>query len=190
VGCGSHDAPEELLRLVVAEGAVAFDLAGGAFGRGAHVHARPACLVKAPRALSRTLHAGVHVDGSELGQRLVSACSRRFEGLLLAARRLRCVHVGANASADALNMGAPLAIVATDAGVIASSTAVSRAVAEGRAVAWANKAELGRLLGAESVAVCAVAHAGIAAELKRVRAAALAGASVTGESAQCRPEAR
>jgi predicted RNA-binding protein YlxR (DUF448 family) len=179
-----------MVRLVVGGGQVAFDLAGGAFGRGAHLHARPSCLEKAPRGLSRAFRRDLRLDPKELGDRLLAACARRTGGLLLAARRVHAVAVGSDASLDALRGGAPLAIVAVDAGAVASSAEVARAVAEGRAVAWSTKAELGALLGAESVAICAVRHDRIAAELKRVRAAAVA-ASVTGESAECRrPEAR
>jgi predicted RNA-binding protein YlxR (DUF448 family)/ribosomal protein L7Ae-like RNA K-turn-binding protein len=191
VGCGSRDDAGEMVRLVVADGVVAFDLAGGAFGRGAHVHARPACLAKAPRGLSRAFHREVTLDPKELGFALVAACDRRMGGLVLAARRQRAVAIGTDASMEALRGGASLAIVATDAGAVASSTEVARAVVAGRAVAWSTKDELGALLGAESIAICAVKHERIATELKRVRAAAVAGASAMGEDAECRrPEAR
>jgi predicted RNA-binding protein YlxR (DUF448 family) len=190
VGCGSHDDAGEMVRLVVAEGTVAFDLAGGAFGRGAHVHARPACLAKAPRGLSRALRRDAGIDARELGRLLLAACDRRTGGLLLAARRLRAIATGTDASLDALRGGAPLVVVAVDAGTVVGAREVGRAVAEGRAVAWSTKNELGALLGAESIAICAVRHDGIAAELKKVRAAAVA-ASEAGEGAECiRPEAR
>jgi len=191
VGCGSRDDAGEMVRLVVADGEVAFDLAGGAFGRGAHVHARTACLAKAPRGLSRAFRCEVGISAKDLGLRLVAACDRRTGGLLLAARRQRAVAIGTDASLDALRGGAPLAIVALDAGAVVSSTEVARAVAEGCAVAWNTKNELGALLGAQSIAICAIRHEAIATELKKVRAAAVAGASATGEGAECRrPEAR
>jgi predicted RNA-binding protein YlxR (DUF448 family) len=191
VGCGSPDDAGEMVRLVVADGMVAFNLAGGAFGRGAHVHARPACLVRAPRGLSRAFRREVGIDAKDLGRCLVAACDRRTGGLLLAARRQRSVAIGTDASLDALRGGSPLAIVAVDAGAVVSSQEVARAVAEGRAVAWSTKNELGALLGAESIAICAIRHEAIATELKKVRAAAVAGASATGEGAECRrPEAR
>jgi predicted RNA-binding protein YlxR (DUF448 family) len=48
VGCGERCAPGELIRLVLApSGEIAVDAAGGGFGRGAHVHARGACLRQA-----------------------------------------------------------------------------------------------------------------------------------------------
>src|SRR5579863_4130023 len=82
VGCGLHDDAAAMVRLVVAEDEVAFDLAGGSFGRGAHVHARPDCLAKAPRGLSRALRRDPGIDTRELGRLLLAACDRRTGGLL------------------------------------------------------------------------------------------------------------
>jgi len=195
VGCGQRDDASHMLRLVVddaAEDQVAFDLAGGSFGRGAHVHARPACLAKAPRGMARAFRRNIGTTSEEIGQKLVAACDRRFVGLLLAARRIGALEIGADASSEAIRRGAPLAIVATDAGSAASSLEVSRAVAEGRAIAWSNKNELGGLLGERAVAICAVRHDAIASELKRMRAAADAGVTMQREGAGCSrcPEAR
>ncbi len=198
-----------MLRLVVAEAEVAFDLAGGAFGRGAYVHAQPDCLEKAPRGLARALGRGARgpngrtdakpyggtafPSGRDLGTRLVVACGHRMTGLLLAARRLGAVAVGSDASREALSRGmreieaemrsrtpaAPLAVVAVDAGSVAHSVEVTRGVAAGRVIAWSTKIELGALLGEQVVAICTVRHESIAAELKRMHAAADAGAAVT-----------
>jgi len=199
VGCGSRDDASDLVRMVVAEDEVAFDLAGGAFGRGAHLHARPACLERAPRGLARAFKRAMKQDSATLGRLLVEACNRRIAGLLLAAYRSRALAVGTDAALEALGAGgqtmAPsgiLGVVALDAGSLASRTEVQRCVAAGRAVAWGTKSELGALFGAGSVAICAVRHAGIAAELKRMRVAADAGAAATREGAECSrcPEAR
>jgi predicted RNA-binding protein YlxR (DUF448 family) len=195
VGCGLRDDAAAMVRLVVADDEVAFDLAGGSFGRGAHVHARPECLAKAPRGLSRSFKREVRVTPAVLAERLGAACDRRMTGLMLAARRTGAVVVGADAALDAVRQGAPLAVVAVDAGAIAGTTEVQRAAAEGRAIAWKTKGELGGLLGDEAVAICAVRHAGIAGELKVLRAAADAAAATmttTREGAECsrRPEAR
>jgi predicted RNA-binding protein YlxR (DUF448 family) len=194
VGCGLRDDAQAMVRLVVADDEVGFDLAGGAFGRGAHVHARSECLVKAPRGLSRSFKREVRVSPAALAERLSAACDRRMAGLVLAARRTGALVAGADAALDALRRGAPLAIVSVDAGVIAGSNEVQRAVAEGRAIAWKTKDELGRLIGEEAVAICAVRHAGIAGELRGLRAAADAAAATmtTREGAECsrRPEAR
>lgn len=192
VGCGLRDGAEGMVRLVVAEGEVAFDLAGGAFGRGAHLHARPECISKAPRGLSRTFKGDLRVDGAELARRLSAACDRRMAGLLMAARRTGALAIGADAALEALRRGAPLAVVAVDAASVAQSMEVTSAVAQGRAVAWRTRAELGQLLGETAVAICAVRHAGIAGELQVLRAAADAAAVTTREGAECsrRPEAR
>ena len=103
--------------------------------------------------------------------------------------------IGADAAVDAVRHGAPLVIVAVDAGTVSEKTEVTDAVASGRGIAWRTKVELGALLGLDAeqaVAICAVRHEGIAAELKKVRAAADAGAMATmREGARCRrPEAR
>jgi predicted RNA-binding protein YlxR (DUF448 family) len=201
VGCGARDDAGALLRLVVASdaggpkheiGEVVFDLAGGSFGRGAHVHAVRACIEKTPRGLARAFRGAVKVDAAAVGKRLVEACDRRIAGLLVAARRARALALGADAAREALAEGAPLAVLAADAGSIAVTAEVQRCVAEGRAIAWSTKNEIGRLLGEPSVAICAVRHAGLAAELKRMRAAADAGLAATTEGAECSrfPEAR
>jgi hypothetical protein len=191
VGCGLRDAASSMVRLVVAEDEVVFDLAGGAFGRGAHLHPRPECIEKAPRGLARTFKRDPKVGANELAVRLSAACDRRMSGLMLAARRTNALAVGADASLEAIRRGAPLAVVAVDAGKIAQTLEVQGAVAEGRAIAWKVKKELGALLGEEAVAICAVRHAGIASELKVLRAAADAAAVATREGAECsrRPEA-
>jgi hypothetical protein len=205
VGCGAHDDAVEMVHMVVHEGAVVFDalfargggLKGGAGrGRGAHVHPRPDCLAKAPAGLARTLRRPVAVTTADLGALLVAASERRMEGLLVSARRLRAVAVGTDAAIDAAKRGAPLVVVACDAGTVADKMEVTDAVTSGKAMAWRTKADLGRLLGEASVAICAVTHESIAAELKKMRVCADAGAaaaqmSETREGARCRrPEAR
>jgi len=194
VGCGLRADAGALLRLVVADDEVVFDLAGGSFGRGAHVHPSPECLAKAPRGLSRAFKREIKIDSSDLGRLLVAACDRRLAGLLLAARRTRVLAIGADEALGALRSGkADLAIVAVDAGSIASKIEVQQAVAEGRAIAWKTKADLGALLGEANVAICGVCHAGIASELRDLRAAADAGAATTREGSGCSstvPEAR
>lgn len=196
VGCGQRDDAEAMVRLVAGEdGEVAFDLAGGTFGRGAHVHARPTCLEKAPRGLSRAFKQEVRAGARELGSALVAACDRRAAGLVMAARRTGALAVGADAALEAVRKGAPLLVIAVDAGSVASAREVEGAVAEGRAVAWRSKSDLGAWIGEDAVAMLAVRHAGIAGELMILRAAADAGVSMmttTREGARCSksPEAR
>ncbi len=215
VGCGAHDDATEMVHLVMlpGEGGVGEELVfdalfmhggglkgGGGHGRGAHVHARPACLAKAPAGLARSLRRPVTLRVEDLGARLVTACERRMDGLLVSARRLRAVAVGADAALAALRHDAPLVVVATDAGSVVDKTEVVEAIAGGRAIAWGTKAALGGLLGEASVAICAVSHPAIATELKKMRACADAGTAATSETshtsqtregARCRrPEAR
>jgi uncharacterized protein len=196
VGCGLLDGADELLRVVATSDEFAFDLAGGAFGRGVHLHARLSCIEKAPRGLARGFRGAVRADAATLGRRLVEACDRRMAGLVLAARRSGAIAVGADAALEALAKGAPLAVIAVDAGGVVETAEVRQCIAAGRAVAWRTRIELGGLLGERSVAICAVRHAGIADELKRMRVAADAGAaattSATREGAECSrfPEAR
>jgi predicted RNA-binding protein YlxR (DUF448 family) len=210
VGCGARDAATEMAHLVVVDGTVVVDAlfsAGGGLlqaqaGRGAHLHPRPDCVAKAPRGLSRSLRSAASVTASDVGRALASAADRRLEGLLVSARRRRDVAAGADAALDAVRKGAPLVVVALDAGSVAQKVEVVDAVAAGRCIAWGSKARLGALASGGSggsgtdegrgVAICAVLHTGIASEMKRVRAAAVdASATATGEEAGCRrPEAR
>jgi hypothetical protein len=183
--------------VVTGEGGLEFDFAGRARGRGAYVHARPLCLDKAPRGLARALRVGVGSSGaaSDLRARLVVACNRRMAALLSTARRIKAVRAGEPGSgrgAGSLAGPGPVMIVAVDAGSVASSPAVQAWVAGGRALAWGTRSDLGALLGAESIATCAVEHASIGAELLRTRAAADAASAVSTETMQSsrRPEAR
>ena len=191
VGCGLRGEAGGMLRLVVSDDEVAFDLAGGHFGRGAHLHPQAACVAAAPRGIARSFKRDPKVDAGALADRLSAACDRRMAGLLLAARRTGALAIGADAALEAIRRDAPLALVAVDAGSIASKLEVQAAVAEGRAIAWRTKAALGQLLGETEVALCAIRHDGFAQELRFLRAAADA-ATLTREGGECsrRPEAR
>ena len=191
VGCGLRDDKAAMVRLAVVRGEVVFnaEIPGG---RGAHMHPRAECIARTPRGLARAFKEALRVDASDLGRSLVISCERRMVGLLMAAWRSRSLAIGSDAARDALTGGAPLAVVATDAGSVRNSLEVERAISEGRAIAWKTKNELGALLGGEAVALCAVRHAGIASELQFMRAAVDAGTAATREGAECsrRPEAR
>jgi predicted RNA-binding protein YlxR (DUF448 family) len=191
VGCGLRGDKAAMVRLAVFGGEVVFN-AHIQGGRGAHLHPRTECIARAPRGLARAFKTSLRVDASDLGRSLVVACERRMVGLLLAAWRSRSLAIGADAARTAMTGGAPLAIVAIDAGSVRESLEVKRAILSGRAMAWKTKSELGALLGGEAVAICAVRHAGIASELQFMRAAVDAGTAATKEGAECsrRPEAR
>lgn len=157
-GCGGKGAPGAMARVVRGPGGeLAVDLAGGAFGRGAHVH--PACIDAACKGgFARALRAAVRADAGELRAQLREAVTRRVAGLLLGARRARAVAVGADAACEALRAGA-FAVVARDAGSVAQKDEVTRAVAEGRAVSFGDKATLGALMGQTEIAVVALTRA-------------------------------
>jgi predicted RNA-binding protein YlxR (DUF448 family) len=177
-----------MLRLVLGpDGEALVDMAGGSFGRGAHVHARPHCIAKACQGgLSRPFKQNVRVEVDQLATQVGLAADRRIEGLLLAARRTRMVAIGADATTEALAKDAPLVVVARDAGTIVERSAIARAIASGRAVAWGDKARLGDLLGHGEVAVCAILDTGIAKNIDAARVAADAASSASGARAQDR----
>ncbi len=179
VGCGKADDAAALVRLVLGPqelgGAapVAVDFAGGNFGRGAHVHARKDCLARAAKSgIARSFKTSVSASADDLARQIVEGADRRIAGLLAGAWRARLVAVGADAVIVALDAGAPLVVVARDAGGVVDRSAIGRAVSEGRAVAWKDKSALGALLGRGEVAVCAVTDGAVASEIARARATA------------------
>ena len=192
-GCGQHDDPAELVRVVlgprVGEEAalLAVDMAGGSVGRGAHVHARPECLTKAAKGgFSRSFKCRIDAKASDLAFQISEGCDRRIAGLLLGARRAQLVAVGADASSDALAKGASCLVVAGDAGSVVERGPMAFAVAEGRAVAWKDKARLGALFGRDEVAVCAITHESVADQLLRARRMADAVSGLISRSDACR----
>lgn len=196
VGCGERVHVDEaeggsidLVRLALGpDGALTVDPRGGAAGRGAHVHARPACLARAARGgLARSTKgrarsvvngAAAGVDADSLARAIQWAMDRRIEGLVAAAVRSRRIACGEGAVTEACERGeAELVIVARDAAEAAGLPEVQRAVAAGRAVAWGDRRALARLASHEEEAggaVVAIASRPIAAALRR--AAHIAGA--------------
>lgn len=176
VGCGEAGDAAGLLRLVLGprspEGApVAVDFAGGSHGRGAHLHARKDCLARAAKSgLARSFKTKIACTAEDLAVQIAEGSDRRITGLLAGAWRARMLAVGADAVTAALDKGAPLAVVATDAGGLVERGAIGRAIAEGRAVAWKDKQTLGALFGGRGeVAVCAVLNDSIATEIANAR---------------------
>lgn len=197
VGCQEADAREALVRLVVAEddastATVVVDAAGGAFGRGVHVHPRPKCIEQATKGgLARSLKTNVKMTPIELASEIGAAFGRRASGLLASAKRAKKVAMGADASVEAL-LQAPdaVVVVATDAAHAATLGPVHHAVAEGRAAAWLDRKELGAIFGRAEVAVCAVTDERIGAELAhacQVRASVMSlGTDSRGEACRSR----
>lgn len=165
IGCGRKEDPEALLRLVVdASGEVAVDLAGKAFGRGAWIHASPACLDKGgKRGLSKSFRATVRAGPEALAAAIVQAAERRVTGLLMAALRSKQAVLGADAVTERAAQGQiELLVVACDSAATAGLPVVTRAIAEGRAVAWGTKSRLGALAGRAEVAVLGIQSAKLA----------------------------
>ena len=168
IGRGQTDSPEAMVRLVVSEsGEVAVDLAGGAFGRGAHVHPTPRCVAAAPRGLGKGFKRSISITAAELARALVAAADRRVHGLLASAARSSHVEIGADASGEAFERGkVHLLVVARDAKSAASVGSVMHAVSKGGAVAWGTKAELGSLVKKSEVGVLGIASQPIAAAVR------------------------
>jgi predicted RNA-binding protein YlxR (DUF448 family)/ribosomal protein L7Ae-like RNA K-turn-binding protein len=169
VGCGAVSSPDELVRIITSpDGALAVDLAGGKFGRGAWVHPAPACVAKAPAGLSRTFKRKVQTSGEELARLLVVAAHRRAEGLVSAACRSQNVVVGAEMAGRAMGEGkARLLLVAADAPSALTVPAVERAVSRGDAVVWGTKEKLGALVSRPEVSVLGIESRSLAAGIQR-----------------------
>jgi predicted RNA-binding protein YlxR (DUF448 family) len=200
VGCGNAVDAVDLLRVVLGPrgedggSPVAIDLASGAHGRGAHIHATRDCLARAAKSgLARSFKAKIATTEAELVAQIEAACDRRVAGLITGAHRARMVAVGADAANDALKRGAPLVIVAKDAASVVEHGPVAEAIAGGRAIAWKDKVTIGGLFGRAEVAVLAVTNESVAAEIARARRTADAivggGGSTRGEACRSR-EAR
>ena len=170
VGCGQTDGADGMVRVVVSDGGdVAVDLAGGAFGRGAHVHPSPRCVAAAPRGLARSFKRAVSITPAELAGAIASAANRRARGLLASAARSNQVEIGADNAGDAFQKGeVALLVVARDAKSAAAVGSIMHAVAKGGAVAWGTKAELGSLVNKTEVAVLGIVSQPIAAAVRSV----------------------
>jgi predicted RNA-binding protein YlxR (DUF448 family)/ribosomal protein L7Ae-like RNA K-turn-binding protein len=174
-GCGERTTATALVRVVLdpGSGELAVDFAGSGFGHGAHVHAAPECLQKAlkggfarvfaPSGVTKRVKNKVTGDLRSLGEQILAGADRRIEGLVSGAKRARHLAIGSDLVHEALKDGtAILVVVARDAAAAAQRLEVQNAVAEGKAIAWSDKARLGALCAKDEVAVCAVLHAGVA----------------------------
>ncbi len=190
VGCGKKGPPSEMVRLVLGpEGEIAADLAGGAFGRGAHVHPSEPCLAKAVRGgLSKTFRQKVECALPELALAIAVGAKTRARGLLLGASRARLLVAGADLAEGALE-ASPKAVlvVAADAARPTGRPRFHQAVADGRAVVLGTKRELGSVLGQEEVAFCTVTDEKVARELARLACALGAVTPILGQGAPLPP---
>jgi predicted RNA-binding protein YlxR (DUF448 family) len=188
VGCGQRVDLDEregaLVRLIVSPtGEVAVDARGGGFGRGAHVHPRPACLrAAAEKGLARSAKCRVHTvlldqgpaaehaTGSaslplslaSLSRAIKEAEDRRIEGFLAAAVRSRQVALGPDAVSGAcFKNDAVLVLVACDAPELTELPEVQRAIHEGRALSWGTREKLGAIAYGRDVRAGGVGVLGI-----------------------------
>jgi predicted RNA-binding protein YlxR (DUF448 family) len=152
---------------------LAVDFAGTSFGRGAHVHVRPDCLERACRGgFARAFKRPVVASPKGIARQIVESAEQRVRGLLLGARRAKLLRFGDEARGVMETGEGSLAIVAVDAGSSGTKGALLGAVREGKVIAFGTKSELGGLFGREEVAVVAVTHPGVAAQIHCARAAA------------------
>jgi predicted RNA-binding protein YlxR (DUF448 family) len=179
-----------MIRLIVtSDGEVGVDLAGGRFGRGAHMHATADCLAKAPRGLAKAFHQTVKTSAEDLAEMIRGAVDRRITGLVASAVRSGDVAIGAQKAGDAYAIKkARLLVVARDAAAAASVGTVMTAIAEGGAIAWGTKETLGSLVGGLDTAVIGIVSEKLSAA---VRAAVMIGngMALSGSAEKRSPEA-
>jgi uncharacterized protein len=169
VGCQKSLDRETLVRFVLGpDGALVPDLAGGAFGRGAWVHPSAECVKTAvQRGFARAFRAPVTGPASRVLADLAEAACRRVTALLRSAAGAKKLVIGATAVEAELRAGhVELVVVARDARAAVSSREVLAAIHAGRAAAFADKAELGRAVDRNEVAILGVLDAGLARALQ------------------------
>jgi len=154
------------------DGELVPDPKGGSFGRGAWLHPRPECLVRAvPRGVARALKAEVRTNAEAFSDLLRKAGMRRLLALVGSAWRAKKAAVGGTAVEEVLSKGQKcLVVVATDAQAAAAGHGVLRAVALGHALATSTKVELGGALGRAEVGVVAIMDEGFETPLREAAA--------------------
>jgi predicted RNA-binding protein YlxR (DUF448 family) len=159
------------VRLVVGpDGEVAPDLAGGAFGRGAWVHPRPACVTDAVRGgLSRGLKTKITTEVATVVASLRDAAARRAISLLQAAQRAQLAALGTTALEDAArDESVQLLVLAADARASAELSVVRRLAEAGRVRLFKTKAELGAAFGRDELALVGILSPDLSREVSRM----------------------
>jgi predicted RNA-binding protein YlxR (DUF448 family) len=154
-----------MIRLVLGDDdTLAVDLAGRSFGRGAWVHPRVDCLVRAARGgASKAFKRPLTLDPGVLISEVRRAADRRVEALLSSARGAGRTRAGSEVARAAYESGeANLILVALDGRATVQAGFVAEAGAAGRAVAWGTKEQLGRAVGRQDTAVVAINDVGFA----------------------------
>lgn len=185
IGCGSKDDPGAFVRLVLGTapdgGAdILVDVGSKAVGRGAHVHPTWKCVQYACKSgLSKSFHQEIKVKAKDVAADIAIALDRRIEGLVVAARGAGFLAVGAEKAVASMHKGAPLVVLARDAGSVGQKEEVVEAAGNGRAIVWRDKTGIGRVVDRTDVAMIAIENAGIA---RAIREAANAIASLEAQS--------
>jgi predicted RNA-binding protein YlxR (DUF448 family) len=167
-GCREVGDPGELVRAVLGpSGEVVPDLSGSGFGRGAWVHPRAACLVKAlPRGFSKSMKSAVSTTVAEFAMALRAQAERRAYALIGAAFRARKAAAGSTAVRDAFTAGlVKLVLIAGDARAAAETPWVEALVKDGKARGFGSKELLGRVIGRPETGVIAILDDGISTAL-------------------------
>ncbi|HSC85704.1 MAG TPA: YlxR family protein [Polyangiaceae bacterium] len=175
VSCSREDAPDALVRFVLADdGTVVPDLAGGLPGRGAWVHPTRACLAKATGGFSRSFRAQVNSSPARIAELLAKAGEVRAHRLLGTARRQGQVAGGATLVEEAWADGRVHGIVvARDARAAADLPVVAAAVPRGFVRVFSTKDLLGRPFGRPELGILAVLDERLAKSLFEAIALAL-----------------
>ncbi len=166
-GCGSRAERDELVRLVVGNGApyVAVDLGRRLGGRGVSVHPRRGCIRSAALrgGLARALRGVAQVEPDSIERMLVQQLERRALGLLSSAQRTRSLALGGDAVRAALqaNKG-DLLIRTTDSRGRGDELAHAATALGCATVTWGTKASLGDAFSRSELGVLLVTDRGIA----------------------------
>jgi predicted RNA-binding protein YlxR (DUF448 family) len=154
-----------MIRLVLGDGgSLGVDLAGRTFGRGAWVHPRTDCLVRAARGgAAKSFKTAVSTDAATLLAAVRAAADRRVEALLSSARGAGRIAPGSDVARSAFEQGtAKLVLVAADGRAAAQAGFVGVAASRGMAILWGTKERIGHAIARPDTAVVAVLEDGFA----------------------------
>lgn len=174
-GCREHGAREELVRFAIhVEDGVAMlvpDVTRKLGGRGVSVHPSQKCLGLAVDrgGFARAASARVDADAKALGEMLAAQLEQRARGLVQAAIRGRHATLGADTTQKALAERRVVSVVlASDAAARTAELSETLGRLGGHAHVLGTKAQLGKLVGRDELAVVGITDEGIAAALAHV----------------------
>lgn len=174
-GCREHGGREDLVRFAIhVEGGVATlvpDVMRKLGGRGVSVHPSAKCLGLAVErgGFARAASARVEGDAETLGAMLIAQLEQRARGLVQAAIRGRHATLGGDTTQKAVAERRVVSVVlAADAAARTAELAETLARLGGHAHVLGTKAELGKLVGRDELAVVGITDEGIAAALAHV----------------------